>query len=143
MTTAPAEDDGGRPLFAAVDDETFDLLHVVADVTDPLPVRASDVEAFLGACEADATTHGGVVSVNRVRARLAAADVTIPAKRYASFWSHFTGGPAQPMRVATTRDVPEPWEVCQGATSRNDGRPYRLRIWTGFRDPASDPRRSK
>ncbi|GAA4117535.1 hypothetical protein GCM10022215_18300 [Nocardioides fonticola] len=138
-TTEPTT---GRPRFAPVDDDTFDLLHMVADVDDPLPVRATDVAVFLNACETDATTHGGVVSVNRVRALIAAGDHEIPPNRFSSFWARWSGGPTCPMRVATTRDVTDPWEVCAGSGPRagNDGKPYRLRIWTGFRTPTDDPR---
>lgn len=104
-----------------VDDNTADLLSVLAD---PSPTIGADVPAlFLAACEADAYTHGGLVSVNRVRRLLADAD--IPARRYSALWSHFTGR-GKPMVKA-----PGEWEVCSGSTSGNDGRPFPLRRWVG------------
>lgn len=128
----------GRPVFSAVDDETADLLSLVADVDDPLPVRRSDVEVFLDACEADAEAHGGLVSVNRVRARVLDSGHEIPPRRYSSLWAAF--GRARPMRRATTDDTSNPWEVCDGSPAGNDGRPFPLRVWTGYLDPAHDPR---
>lgn len=100
--------------------DAADLLTLVADVER---ATGRDVPAlFLAACEADAYTHGGLVSVNRVRRLLAADD--IPPRRYSALWSHFTGR-GKPM-VKTGE-----WEVCSGSTSGNDGRPYPLRRWIG------------
>lgn len=118
-----------RPVFAATD--CYDLLEVLA-----AGEQRSDVDVFLDACEADAAAHDGLVSVNRVRALVQESGHTIDPARYSAFWSRFTGK-GRPMRKATGDDTPEPWEVCQGSTSNNNGRPYRLRVWLGRpTDPA-------
>jgi hypothetical protein len=107
------------PHWAPVDDDTADLLTLVADVDSPI---GADVPAlFLDACQRDAAAHGGEVSVNRVRMLLADAD--IPPRRYSALWSAFTG-PGRPMRKAG-------WEKCAGSRSRNDGRPFPTREWVG------------
>lgn len=108
------------PTFAPVDDPTADLLALLADPEHPV---GRDVPAlFLAACEADARAHDGRVSVNRVRARLADAD--IPPRRYSSLWAHFTGR-GKPMRKTSE------WETCAGSSSGNDGRPFPIRLWVG------------
>lgn len=113
------------PAFAPIDSETDDLLALIADVESPV---GRDVPAlFLAACERDAATHDGLVSVNRVRALL--ADEDIPPRRYSSLWGHYTG-PGRPMVKAYTDGQPL-WETCQGSPSRNDGRPFQLRRWIG------------
>lgn len=99
--------------------DSADLLTLVADVDHPV---GRDVPAlFLEACEADASAHGGIVSVNRVRERLVDAD--IPPRRYSALWAAFTGR-GKPM-------VKDGWETCSGSTSGNDGRPFPLRRWIG------------
>lgn len=105
---------------AAIDADTAATLSLVAD--PDAPVGRDAVAVFLAACEADADRHNGMVSVSRVRALLADAD--IPPKRLSAFWSHFTG-PGRPMR-RTGR-----WEVCEGSPSRNNGKPYPVRRWVG------------
>lgn len=106
--------------FAAVDDETNDLLTLVADLTNPV---GRDVPAlFLAACEQDARANDGYVSVNRVRVLL--ADQDINPRRYSSLWSAFTGR-GKPMCKSGE------WETCSGSESGNDGRPFVLRRWTG------------
>lgn len=115
MTALPDE-----PLFGAIDGTTAEKLRVVADPTHPV---GRDVPAlFLAACEADAYTHGGLVSVNRVRRLLAADD--IPPRRFSALWSAFTG-PGRPMR-RTGR-----WIECEGSESGNNGKPYPERRWIG------------
>lgn len=108
------------PQFSPVDDETYDLLTIVADAERV--VGRSDVDAFLAACRKDAMAHDGIVSVNRVRALL--SDQDIEHHRLSSFWSTFTGR-GKPM-VKTGQ-----WETCSGSPSRNDGRPFALRRWVG------------
>jgi hypothetical protein len=98
--------------------DAVDLLTLVADTERP--VGRDAVAAFLGACEADAKAHNGFVSVNRVRERLAAEQ--IPPRRYSALWARFTGT-GKPM-VKTGG-----WEICEGSTSGNDGRPYPVRRW--------------
>lgn len=107
--------------------DEYDLLDALAD---PHPIIGADVpELFLDACARDAATHDGLVSVNRVRARL--ADHKIPARRYSALWAHFTGL-GKPMTKATDPETNEQLcEVCKGSESGNDGRPYPLRRWTG------------
>jgi hypothetical protein len=114
------------PRFAPVDDDTADLLAMVADAESP--VGRDAVAAFLAACEADAANHGGIVSVSRVGAALTEAG--IEHHRYSSFWSHFTGH-GKPMRPATTADTDPPWEIRRGSKSGNNGKPMRLRVWVG------------
>lgn len=112
------------PAWAPFDDSTADLLSLVAD---PHPAISADVPAlFLAACEADANTHGGMVSVNRVRAALADAD--IEHHRFSALWSRFTGQ-GRPM-------VRDGWETCSGSASGNNGKPYPLRRWVGSEDPS-------
>lgn len=108
------------PQFAPVDDETNDLLALVADLDSP--IGQDDPDIFLAACRRDAMAHGGEVSVNRVRELL--SDQGIEPHRYSAFWNTFTGR-GRPMQKA------DGWETCSGSTSRNDGRPFRLRRWTG------------
>lgn len=108
------------PHFAPIDEDTNDLLHLVADVDSPIGADAP--ELFLAACRRDAMAHDGIVSVNRVRVLMAEAQVE--PHRYSSFWSAFTGR-GKPMQKA------EGWETCEGSSSGNDGRPYRLRRWVG------------
>jgi hypothetical protein len=112
------------PTWSPVDDATADLLTLVADVDRPV---GHDVPAlFLAACQADAEAHDGLVSVNRVRARLADAD--IPPRRYSALWAHYTGA-GKPMVKAHWSDGEQIWETCSGSTSGNDGRPFPLRRW--------------
>lgn len=109
------------PQWAPVDDDTADLLSVLAD---PHPVIGADVvDLFLAACRRDAMAHDGLVSVNRVRELLAGEQ--IPPRRYSALWSHHTGR-GKPM-------VKEGWETCEGSTSGNDGRPFPVRRWVGER----------
>lgn len=108
------------PRFASIDDATDDLLALVADPDHP--VGRDAVTAFLAACEVDAQLHGGLVSVNRVRALLAEEDIN--PRRLSAFWAHFTG-PGRPMAVT------DEWEFCKGSASHNDGRPFKLRRWVG------------
>jgi len=99
-----------------------EFLALVADVHNI--ARRDPTRLFLAACRADACLHHGKVSVNRVRLRLAAAGVAIPARRYSAMWSAFTG-PGKPMVKL------KEWEVCAGSLSGNDGRPFALRRWVG------------
>lgn len=108
------------PQFAPVDDETCDLLSLVADVEASVGRDAPAM--FLDACRRDAMANDGLVSVNRVRSLMTGAG--IEPHRYSSFWSAFTGK-NKPMVKA------DGWEVCDGSTSGNDGRPFRLRRWVG------------
>lgn len=107
-----------QPQWSPVDDETSDLLTLVADVDHPVGSDAPGL--FLDACRRDAAAHDGIVSVNRVRTLMAEADVE--PQRYSAFWAAFTG-----------RDKPmvktDGWEVCEGSTSGNNGRPFPLRRW--------------
>lgn len=109
------------PRFESTD--AYDLLHLVADAERV--VGGADVDAFLDACRRDAMAHDGLVSVNRVRVLMDGRD--IEHHRYSAFWSRFTGK-GRPMVKATGENA---WEVCQGSSSGNDGRPYRLRRWVG------------
>ena len=108
------------PSFSTIDEPTQDLLALVADVDR---TTGRDVPAlFLAACEADAAAHGGLVSVNRVRARL--ADEDIPPRRYSALWAHYTGRDRPMVKTGG-------WETCAGSGSGNDGRPYPERRWVG------------
>jgi hypothetical protein len=115
-----------QPEWSPLDDETADLLSLVAD---PERVVGRDaVAAFLAACKDDARTHGGEVSVNRVSAAL--GDAGIEHHRYSSFWSEFTG-PGRLMRKAESQKGELVWEAREGSTSGNNGKPMRLRRWIG------------
>lgn len=109
-----------EPTFEAVDRPTRDKLAIVADPEHP--VGRDAVAAFLAACEADARGHGGLVSVNRVRAALVGEQIN--PRRLSAFWSAFTGK-GKPM--AKTGG----WITCKGSTSGNDGRPFAERRWVG------------
>lgn len=108
------------PRWEPVDSDTSDLLTLVAEVEASVGRDAPDL--FLAACRRDAMAHDGIVSVNRVRVLMAEAQVE--PHRYSAFWSAFTGR-GKPMVKA------EGWETCEGSSSGNDGRPYRLRRWVG------------
>jgi len=108
------------PHWEPLDPDTRDTLTLVADVNRPIGADAPAL--FLDACRRDAEAHGGEVSVNRVRALLADAD--IPPRRYSSLWAAFTGR-GKPMRKVGG------WEVCEGSASGNDGRPFQRRVWVG------------
>lgn len=113
------------PSFGSVGDYTADLLERIAEADQ------AAAEAFLAACRQDAAANDGLVSVNRVRALLADAD--IEHHRYSSFWSRFTGK-GRPMRRAynaTPTGAEALWEICDGSRTGNDGRPYQLRRWVG------------
>lgn len=110
----------GAPRWEAIDDDTADLLTLVADESSPIGRDVPDL--FLDACRRDAMAHDGLVSVNRVRMLL--ADRDIPPRRYSAMWSNFTGA-GRPMVKS------DEWETCEGSTSGNDGRPFKLRVWVG------------
>ena len=116
----------GAPTFEATDQG--DLLDLIAHGADP-----DHATAFLGACQADAGLHDGIVSVNRVSAQL--ADAGIDHHAYSSFWGRYTGR-NRPMRKATTDDLPDPWETRSGSQTGNNGKPMRLRVWTGWPEEA-------
>lgn len=77
---------------------------------------------FLAACKSDAATNGGLVSVNRVRRLLSDSEFEIEPRLFSALWSVYTG-PGRPMEVVG-------YELCVGSTSRNDGKPYKVRRWT-------------
>lgn len=83
-----------------------------------------DSAAFLDACRADADAHEGMVSVNRVRSLVRAQGLVFNPQAWSAFWSVHTGA-GKPMA-----SVMGSWEPARGSTSRNDGRPYRIRCWT-------------
>ena len=116
------------PAWSPVDDDTADLLTVLADDGSVSPSKAEVRDLFLEACCRDAMAHGGLVSVNRVRDLL--ADAGIPPRRYSALWSHFTGR-GKPLIKATDQYGDQRWETCEGSSSGNDGRPFPLRRWTG------------
>lgn len=109
------------PQWSPVDEELADKLELVAVGT----LAPNDAEArFLRACEIDAATHG-TVSVNRVRAALTNEHgLTIEHHQFSALWSANTGRGRAMVKA-------DEWEICEGSTSGNDGRPYRLRRWVG------------
>ena len=102
--------------------DEFDLLSLVAAG----PLAGNDAEVrFLRACEIDAALHGWV-SVNRVRAALSNEHgLTIEPRQFSALWSANTGRGKAMVKA-------DEWEICEGSTSGNDGRPYRLRRWVGI-----------
>lgn len=103
--------------------EVADLLGLVADAETPL--GRSHYQRFLAACQADAMTHDGLVSVNRVRRALTIdGELQIDPRAFSAMWAHATGR-GRPMVKA------DGWELCQGSASGNDGKPYKLRRWVG------------
>lgn len=116
MTAAVRESDG-RFAMPAPD---ADLLDRVAVAWTP---GSTDIHReFLAACEADAKAHGGLISVNRVRAMCVPLD--IPPRKWSSLWTHYTGL-GRPMRKVRRLDE------FRDAPSRNNGKPYFLRRWVG------------
>lgn len=107
------------PQWSAMDDETHDLLALVADTyTEP----ARDANAiFLDACRRDAMANDGFVSANRVRVLVGDQ---IESHRYSAMWSHHTGE-GRAMKVAG-------YETCEGSKSGNNGKPYLRRRWQGL-----------
>lgn len=116
------------PAWESVDEQTANLLDLLADDGSVSPSKEEVRERFLDACCIDAANHGGLVSVNRVRALLADAD--IEPHRYSALWSHFTGR-GKPMEKARLADGSIMWQTCHGSKSGNDGRPFPLRRWVG------------
>ena len=114
-----------QPQWSPVDDETADLLALVAAG----PLAGNDAEErFLRACEVDAALHG-FVSVNRVRAALSNEHgLTIEPHQFSALWSANTGR-GKAMVKAEGDDA---WEICKGSPSGNDGKPYRKRKWVGI-----------
>ena len=104
------------PTFARVDDDTATLLDFIAD--DP------DYTRFLRLCKLAADQNDGMVSVQAVRALVAAYGVDITPRRYSAFWSRACakGGPM----VTTTQ-----WDICDDRKGKNSGKPQRLRRWVG------------
>ena len=114
------------PHWQPVDEPTADLLSLIADDLrkDTLYTR------FLRACETDHELEG-YVSVNRVRRRLSNEyGLIIEPRLYSSFWAKATGKNG-PMVKMTSADDPEPWDICKGSGSGNDGKPQRKRKWVG------------
>lgn len=116
------------PTWRPVDEQTASLLDLLADDGSVSPSKDEVRRLFLDACRGDAFHHGGLVSVNRVRALLADAD--IEPHRYSSLWAHFTGH-GKPMEKARLADGSVQWQTCHGSKSGNDGRPFPLRRWIG------------
>jgi len=109
------------PHFAPVDDDTADLLGLIADD----PRVADDYALFLDACKT-AALHDGLVRVNEVRELLTDrwGCLVIEPRRLSAFWAKSTGR-GKPM--VKTGD----WAVCKGSGSGNDGRPQPVRRWVG------------
>lgn len=107
-----------QPQWSPMDDDTADLLTLVADAYTEPGRAACDV--FLDACRRDALANDGLVSVNRVRLLVAGQ---IEHHRFSGMWSRFTG-PGRPM-------VRDGWETCEGSTTGNNGKPYPRRRWIG------------
>lgn len=116
------------PTWTPVDEQTASLLDLLADDGSVSPSKDEVRALFLQACRLDAKNHGGLVSVNRVRAMLAPEQ--IPPRTYSALWSHFTGR-GKPMEKARLADGSVMWQTCHGSTSGNDGRPFPLRRWVG------------
>ena len=110
------------PTWSPVDEQTQDLLSLVADD----PRVEADYRKFLDACRACAAATGDFVYVNDVRAQLTDhnGNLTIEPRRLSAFWNKATGK-GRPM--VKTGD----WQVCQGSGSGNDGRPQPVRRWVG------------
>lgn len=109
------------PQFAPVDDTTADLLSLVADTETP--TGRDHYARFLDACKADANSHQGYVSVNRVRAALTVnGELQIDPRAFSAMWSRATGKDRPMVKTGN-------WITCAGSTSGNDGRPYPERRW--------------
>lgn len=108
------------------EDETHDLLHLVADTESP--VGRDAVAAFLAACQADAKANDGRVCVSRVSDMLP-EDIT-STERYSSLWQAHTGNgrPMQRVKDSLGRTV---YDTREGSRSHNNGKPTIARRWVG------------
>lgn len=115
-------------LAHAIDDDAYDLLHLLADQQTAPSVSRGERERFLAACEADARAHGGLVSSQRVREALTAAnDPLIDApQRLSCMWTVCTGAGRPMMRLTLT-------ERGTDTKSRNSAKRFPLRRWVGER----------
>lgn len=109
------------PSWQPVDDETADLLSLIADD----PRKDADYALFLRVCWQDAKAHGDYVSVQRVRRRMSNEHgLIVHPRTYSAFWSKACAK-AGPM-VTTTE-----WDLNDDKRARNGGKPQRLRKWVG------------
>lgn len=111
-----------QPMWSAINDETADLLSLLA--SDWRPFAEADRSVIANAIRDDANAHGGWVSQNRVRAALASLPVFEQPK---------------PQRVGPTYRalclagvlVADGWEQSDDLHGRNGGKPTRVYRWTG------------
>jgi hypothetical protein len=107
------------PRFEPVDQDTADLLSLIADD----PRHDDDYQTFLAACRVVAAENGGRVTVSKVSDRLTNKwGLTIEPRRYSAYWPKATG------KNGPMRNTAE-WDTRRGSTSHNDGRPTRVRVW--------------
>ena len=109
------------PTFARVDDDTADLLGLIAED----PRKDDEYALFLRACWQDAMAHGHYVSVQRVRRRMSNEHgLIVHPRTYSAFWSRACakGGP-----MVTTVE----WDLNDDKRGKNSGKPQRLRKWVG------------
>lgn len=109
--------------YVSVDDDTADLLALVADTHTPL--GADRYAVFLAACRQDARLHNGIVSPNRVRDALSVnGDLPIAPRTYSALWSAACSKNG-PMRTT------DQWVPNTDKKGRNVGKVLRLRVWKG------------
>lgn len=112
MTTAPR--------FEPVDDETGDLLDLIAE--DWSPFAQADRDRVARAIRAEAEAHHGQVSPNRVRHRLAGLPVHQHPRPQIV-------GPTYRRLVGQGYLAVDGWEVSDDTTGRNSGKPHRTYRW--------------
>lgn len=104
------------PTWSPVDDDTADLLSLVADTTHP----SVDFEwsAFVGVLSATASLHDGRLDQNDYREQLRGV---VAPRRIGAF-----------VRKACTEgliEVTDEWSVSSDKAGRNAGRPMRVYRW--------------
>ena len=102
------------PHFAPVDDDTADLLSLVAE--------DAGYAEFLRICKHVADNNDGIVSVQKVRDLVRSQGIEFLPRTYSAYWSRSCrkGGP-----MVTTMQ----WDVCTDRAGKNSGKPQRLRRW--------------
>ena len=107
------------PQWSPVDDETNDLLALVA--MGPLAPPTADEEwaEFVAALRFVAQGNDGVISANAMRELI--HDVVKPCRI----------GPFYSKASAQNLIVVDGWDITEGSPSGNDGKPARLYRWIG------------
>ncbi|WP_418061780.1 hypothetical protein [Pimelobacter simplex] len=110
--------DHRRPRWSAVEDDTADLLSLVADPSHPS--AEFEWRAFLGILAATASLHDGRLDQNDYREQLRGV---VAPRRVGAFVNR-----AKAAEVIAETDE---WSVSTDVKGRNAGRPMRVYRWLG------------